>query len=92
MLGSLSGTLARLTDFFLKLRARHCPLTTALPNEFPKCGIAAKFQLFRIKTFDANNQSDWLAISGNHDPFVLRFTDASRFVSFSPITFIGSPQ
>jgi len=64
------------------LRTRDCPLTTALRYQFPESGITPKFQLISIKTRDSNNQSNWLSVSSNYDPFVLSFADTSVKVRF----------
>jgi hypothetical protein len=57
VLSNLGAPPTGLTNLFLKLGTRDCPLTTALRNQFPESGIATEFQLFRIKALDTNNQS-----------------------------------
>src|SRR5207245_1594843 len=77
VLGSLGSLLPRPLNLLLKLCSRDSALTTAPCDQFPERRVGPKFQLFCIETFDTNNQSDWLALSSNYDPFALCFTDTS---------------
>jgi len=68
---------------------RDRPLTTTPCYQFSERRITSKLPLFRIKTFDTNNEGNRLSISSNHDSFALRFINTSIKVRlFYPITFI----
>jgi hypothetical protein len=78
-LGNLGAPPTGLTNLFLKLGTRDCPLTTALRNQFPESGIATEFQLFRIKALDTNNQRQGIPQCGGLGRFRAQFREHFSF-------------